>query len=44
MTVVIKQHGGNTATGADRARIVREVGSDSVRICYDAGNVLDYEN
>lgn len=42
--VVIKQHGGNTATGADCARIVREVAHESVKICYDAGNVLDYEN
>lgn len=44
VTVVIKQHGGNTATGADCARIVREVAQDSVKICYDAGNVLDYES
>lgn len=42
--VVIKQHGGNTATGAQCAHIVREVGDDGVRVCYDAGNVLDYEN
>ncbi|WP_080507699.1 sugar phosphate isomerase/epimerase family protein [Bryobacter aggregatus] len=42
--VVIKQHGGNTATGADCARIVQEVGHDAVKVCYDAGNVLDYEN
>ena len=42
--VVIKQHGGNTATGADCARIVREVADEGVKICYDAGNVLDYEN
>lgn len=42
--VVIKQHGGNTATGKDCARIVREVAHDAVKICYDAGNVLDYEN
>ena len=42
--VVIKQHGGNTATGADCARIVNEVAHESVKICYDAGNVLDYEN
>ncbi len=42
--VVIKQHGGNTATGAQCARIVRDVAHDSVKICYDAGNVLDYEN
>lgn len=44
VTVLIKQHGGNTATGRDCARIVNEVGSDAVRICYDAGNVLDYES
>ena len=42
--VVIKQHGGNTATGADCARIVREVADEAVKICYDAGNVLDYES
>jgi len=42
--IVIKQHGGNTATGRDCARIVAEVASPAVRICYDAGNVLDYEN
>ncbi|MDQ6700861.1 MAG: sugar phosphate isomerase/epimerase [Acidobacteriota bacterium] len=41
--VVIKQHGGNTATGADCARIVREVEDEGLKICYDAGNVLDYE-
>ncbi len=42
--VLIKQHGGNSATGEDCARIVREVGDEGVRVCYDAGNVLDYEN
>jgi sugar phosphate isomerase/epimerase len=42
--VVIKQHGGNTATGADCARIVQEVGDEGLKVCYDAGNVLDYEN
>ncbi|MBL8236193.1 MAG: sugar phosphate isomerase/epimerase [Bryobacterales bacterium] len=42
--VVIKQHGGNTATGAHCARIVREVADEGVKICYDAGNVLDYES
>lgn len=42
--VVIKQHGGNTATGADCAKIIREVGDAGVRMCYDAGNVLDYES
>lgn len=44
VTIVIKQHGGNTATGADCLKIVNEVAEPSVRICYDAGNVLDYEN
>lgn len=44
VTIVIKQHGGNTATGAHCARIVAEVGDPGVKICYDAGNVLDYNN
>lgn len=44
VTIVIKQHGGNTATGRDCVKIVREVAEDSVHVCYDAGNVLDYEN
>ena len=42
--VLIKQHGGNTATGAQCAAIIREVGHEAVRLCYDAGNVLDYES
>ena len=44
VTVVIKQHGGNTATGQKCANILRQVNHESVKICYDAGNVLDYEN
>lgn len=44
VTVLIKQHGGNTATGADCARILGELGDEGIRMCYDAGNVLDYEN
>ena len=44
VTVVIKQHGGNTATGAHCARIVHEVGDEGLKICYDAGNVMDYEH
>jgi sugar phosphate isomerase/epimerase len=44
VSVLIKQHGGNTATGVDCQRIVQDVGDDNVKICYDAGNVLDYEN
>lgn len=42
--VLIKQHGGNSATGEACARIVKEVNAPSVAVCYDAGNVLDYEN
>lgn len=44
VTVVIKQHGGNTATGQDCARIVEAVGDEGVKMFYDAGNVLDYNN
>ncbi len=42
--LVVKQHGGNTATGADISRIVADVADPAVWMCYDAGNVLDYEN
>lgn len=42
VTVVVKQHGGNTGTGRACARILNEVGEPSIRMCYDAGNVLDY--
>lgn len=42
--IVIKQHGGNTATGKDCQKIVSEVNDPGVKICYDAGNVLDYES
>lgn len=42
--VLIKQHGGNTATGEHCSRIIREVAHPAVKMCYDAGNVLDYEN
>jgi sugar phosphate isomerase/epimerase len=42
--VVIKQHGGNTATGEHCSKIIAEVGDEGVKMCYDAGNVLDYEN
>ena len=41
--VVVKQHGGNSGTGQACARIIKTVSEPSVRICYDAGNVLDYE-
>jgi sugar phosphate isomerase/epimerase len=40
--VVVKQHGGNTGTGAACAEITREVADDGVKVSYDAGNVMDY--
>jgi len=44
VTLTIKQHGGNTATGRDCAKIIADVADGGVKMCYDAGNVLDYEN
>jgi sugar phosphate isomerase/epimerase len=44
VTVVIKQHGGNTATGRACSKIIADVQHDAIKMCYDAGNVLDYEN
>lgn len=43
VTITIKQHGGNTGTGRQCAWIIAQVKEESVRMCYDAGNVLDYE-
>jgi sugar phosphate isomerase/epimerase len=43
VTLVVKQHGGNTATGEDCLRIVKQVADEGVKIGYDAGNVMDYE-
>ncbi len=40
----LKQHGGNSATGEHCSRIIAEVGHPAVKMCYDAGNVLDYES
>jgi len=42
VTLVVKQHGGETGTGAACAEIVREVNDAGVWVNYDAGNVLDY--
>ena len=42
VTLVVKQHGGETGTGAACAEIVREVDDDGVKVNYDAGNVMDY--
>ncbi len=40
--LVVKQHGGETGTGEACASITREVADGGVRVCYDAGNVMDY--
>lgn len=42
VTIVVKQHGGETGTGAACAAITREVGDEGVKVNYDAGNVMDY--
>jgi sugar phosphate isomerase/epimerase len=42
VVIVVKQHGGNTGTGAALVEIVREVNDEGVKISYDAGNVMDY--
>jgi sugar phosphate isomerase/epimerase len=44
VTIVVKQHGGNTATGLMIKKILRDTGEPAVQMCYDAGNVLDYES
>jgi sugar phosphate isomerase/epimerase len=40
--IVVKQHGGETGTGAACAAITQEVDHPNVKVNYDAGNVLDY--
>ena len=42
VTIVVKQHGGETGTGAACARITRRLGDDGIKVNYDAGNVMDY--
>ena len=44
LTLVIKQHGGPSATGQRCAEILREVNDDGIRMFYDAGNTLWYAN
>jgi sugar phosphate isomerase/epimerase len=44
VTIVVKQHGGETGTGAACADIIREVDDLGVKVNYDAGNVMDYLN
>jgi sugar phosphate isomerase/epimerase len=40
--LVVKQHGGETGTGAACAKITRQVNHPNIKVNYDAGNVLDY--
>jgi len=40
--LVIKQHGGETGTGAACAKITREINHDHIKVNYDSGNVMDY--
>lgn len=42
VTLVVKQHGGETGTGEACAKITREVNHPNIKVNYDAGNVLDY--
>jgi sugar phosphate isomerase/epimerase len=42
VVIVVKQHGGNTGTGAALAEIIRAVDDEGVKVSYDAGNVMDY--
>lgn len=42
--LVVKQHGGETGTGAACAEITRVVADPGIKVNYDAGNVLDYLN
>jgi sugar phosphate isomerase/epimerase len=44
VTVVIKQHGGATGSGKACAEFTRALGHPNVKVCYDAGNVMDYLN
>ncbi|MCI0377232.1 MAG: sugar phosphate isomerase/epimerase [Gemmataceae bacterium] len=40
--LVVKQHGGETGTGAACAKITRDVNDAGIKVNYDAGNVMDY--
>ncbi|HET6423020.1 MAG TPA: TIM barrel protein [Planctomycetaceae bacterium] len=42
VTIVVKQHGGETGTGEACAAIIREVNHPNIAVNYDAGNVMDY--
>jgi sugar phosphate isomerase/epimerase len=40
--LVVKQHGGETGTGAVCAEITRELNHPNIKVNYDAGNVMYY--
>jgi sugar phosphate isomerase/epimerase len=42
VTLVVKQHGGETGTGEACAEITREVNHPNIKVNFDAGNVMDY--
>lgn len=42
VTLVIKQHGGETGTGTACAAFTRKLNHPNVKVCFDAGNVMDY--
>ncbi len=42
VTIVIKQHGGTSATGKKCISILRDVADENVQMCYDAGNNFYY--
>lgn len=44
VTIVIKQHGGETGTGEACMKIAKEVNHPNVWVNFDAGNVMDYLN
>ncbi|MBI4907504.1 MAG: sugar phosphate isomerase/epimerase [Acidobacteria bacterium] len=44
VTITVKQHGGLSATGAMISKLLADVADDGVKMCYDGGNVLDYES
>ncbi len=42
VTLVVKQHGGETGTGEACAAITRAVNHPNIKVNFDAGNVMDY--
>jgi sugar phosphate isomerase/epimerase len=44
VTLVIKQHGGETGTGEACAAFTRALADPAVKVNFDAGNVMDYLN